>query len=88
MGVDGGSSGGDCLEDEVAVTDVDMKSVLPHVFLSNKGWREFRAAREGDVVGGGVVGVDVGSGGGEKRRSLDEGDLRRREVSAEELDDL
>ena len=39
-------------------------------------------------MSGGVVGIDVGGGGGEKRRSLDEGDLRRREVSAEELNDL
>ena len=41
VGVDGGSSGGDRLEDEVAVTDVDVETVLPHLFLSHKGWRKF-----------------------------------------------
>ena len=44
MGVDGGSGGGDRLEDEVAMTEVDVKAVTPHVFLSDEGWRKFRAA--------------------------------------------
>ena len=44
VGVDGGSGGGNRLEDEVAMTEVDVKAVTPQVFLSDKGWRKFRAA--------------------------------------------
>ena len=85
---DGGGGGGKRFGEEVAVMVVDMQAIPPHVLLANKRFGKLGAEGKSDVVGGHVVGQNVGGGRGEERRRFDEGDVRRRNVLGEEFDDL
>ena len=72
----------------MSVAEGDVEAIPPHMVFANESLGESGAEGEGEVAGRLVVVKDVGGGGVEERRGLDEGYLRRREVSGEETDDV